>query len=125
MKKSLLITLLAVLGSVQAMALSEKCRDNLILMTAQSIVQNHQQKLINLELKTANVVQMTQSQLDGNVWVDTVIVDIQVKPNIGSYAYSAAFEIRGGKCASAKLSGEITKRGVYYGNDSGGQVGGD
>ncbi len=125
MKKSLLITLLAVLGSLQAMAMSEKCHNNLVLKTAESIVQNHQEKLVNLELKTANVVQLSQSQLDGHVWVETVIVDIQVKSHIGSYAYSAAFEIRGGKCASAKLTGEITKRGVYYGNDSGGQVGGD
>lgn len=125
MKKYLLLTLVTVLGSLQAMALSEKCQDSLVLKTAQAIVQNHQEKLANLELKSSNVVQMTQSQLDGNVWVDTVIVDIPVKHQIGSYAYSAAFEIRGGKCASAKLSGEITKRGMYYGNDSGGQVGGD
>lgn len=123
MKKALLITCVVLLGSIQAMALSEQCEKNLVLSATESIIQNHQEKLVNLNLKAATVIKLDQSRLDGNVWVDSIIVDIPVKYEIGSYTFTTSFDMRGGKCASAKLVGKITKRANNYGNDGGGQTG--
>lgn len=116
MKKALFILFAVVLGSIQSMALSQKCQRDLVDAAAEAIIQKKLQRPTNLVLKSASAVKYPRSQLIGNVWVDLVAVYVPVKSEAGAYVFVATFEVRNGKCDSAKLTGKITKQAASYEN---------
>lgn len=119
-----MLTAIILLTTLNSFALSDKCLSSLIEKAGAGIVQKKLNKQTNLDMKNATTTKLQQSTLVGNVWVDTVIVDIPVVKKIGSFLYSTSFEIRDGNCSRAK-SVAISTNAAYGDDENGGQIGSD